>query len=117
VYIGQNYPDGYRFRPGTFVTIVWTVKNAGTVAWASGYTLNYFAGTKGIKTSYALPNAVPPGSSVQLIVSFNVPATLGEYSTWWKLANSQGQNFSDVDFRFEASETVGPPTVTPTPTP
>jgi hypothetical protein len=115
VFIGQNFPDGTRFIPGTPVTIVWTVKNAGTTAWTTSYTLRYFAGTKGDKTSYAFTKEVPPGSSVEFTVSFVVPAALGEYSTWWKLTNGLSQNFSDVDFRFEASETAGPPKATPTP--
>lgn len=115
VFIGQNFPDGTRFKPGTPVTIIWTVKNAGTTAWTTSYTLRYFAGTKGEKTSFAFPKDVPPGSSVEFMVSFVVPAALGEYSTWWKLTNGLSQNFSDVDFRFEASETAGPPKASPTP--
>jgi len=115
VFIGQNFPDGTRFKPGTPVTIIWTVKNAGTIAWTTSYTLRYFAGTKGEKTSLAFPKVVPPGSSVEFMVSFVVPTALGEYSTWWKLTNGLSQNFSDVDFRFESSDTAGPPNATPTP--
>jgi hypothetical protein len=114
-YVTQNFPDGYRFKPGTPVTIIWTVKNIGTVGWSTTYTLKYFAGEKGSKNSIPFPKTVPPGGEVQLSVTFTVPKDLGSYTTWWKLVNAQGQNFSDVDFKFESSNTAGPPRLTPTP--
>jgi hypothetical protein len=114
-FVTQNFPDGYRFTPGTSVTIIWTVKNIGTTGWTTSYTLRYFAGEKGTKTSYAFPKTVPPNATVNLSVTFVVPSALGTYSTWWKLANGEGRNFSDVDFKFESAETAGPPRPSPTP--
>jgi hypothetical protein len=114
-YVTQNFADGYRFKPGTPVTIIWTVKNIGTVGWSTTYTLKYFAGVKGSKTSIPFPKTVPPAGEVQLSVTFTVPTVLGSYTTWWKLVNAQGQNFSDVDFKFESSNTAGPPRATATP--
>ncbi len=114
-YITQNFKDGYRFKPGTAVTIIWTVKNAGTTGWSSSYTLRYFAGVKSEKTSYAFPKTVQPGGEVDLSVNLVVPSTLGTYTTWWKLTNGLGQNFSDVDFTFQSSNTAGPPVASPTP--
>ena len=114
-FVTQNFPDGYRFLPGTPVTIIWTVKNIGTVAWTSSYTLSYFAGEKSEKSSYPFPKTVAPGAEVQLSVNIVVPSVLGLYTTWWKLVNGQGQNFSDVDFHFYAANQVGAPLATPTP--
>ena len=73
-FVTQNFPDGYRFKPGTPVTIIWTVKNVGTVAWTTSYTLRYFAGEKSDKTSYAFPKTVAPGGEVDLSVNIDVPS-------------------------------------------
>ncbi len=114
-YITQNFADGYRFRPGTPVTIVWTVKNIGTTGWSTSYTLRYFAGEKSTKDSFAFPKTVQPGGTLDLVVNLVVPTALGTYTTWWKLANGLGQNFSDVDFTFQSANTAGPPLASPTP--
>ncbi len=115
LFVTQNFQDGYRFKPGTPVTIIWTVKNVGTTGWTTSYSLRYFAGEKSDKTSIPFPKTVPPGGEVSLSVNLVVPATLGSYTTWWKLANGEGQNFSDVDFHFASASQAGPPAVTPTP--
>lgn len=114
-FVTQNFRDGYRFKPGTAITIIWTVKNVGTTGWSTSYTLRYFAGEKSDKTSYAFPKTVQPGGEVDLSVNIVVPSVLGTYTTWWKLANGLGQNFSDVDFTFQSSNTAGPPLATHTP--
>jgi hypothetical protein len=114
-FVTQNFADGYRFRPGTPVTIIWTVKNIGTVAWTSSYSLRYFSGEKSDKTSYPFPKTVAPGAEVELSINLVVPSVLGSYTTWWKLVNGQSQNFSDVDFHFEAANNPGAPLASPTP--
>lgn len=114
-FVTQNFRDGYRFKPGTAVTIIWTVKNIGTTGWSTSYSLRYFAGVKSEKSSYAFPKTVQPGGQVDLSVNLVVPSALGTYTTWWKLTNGLGQNFSDVDFTFQSSNTAGPPVTTPTP--
>lgn len=115
LFVMQNFPDGTRFRPGTTVTIIWTVKNTGSTGWSTSYTLRYFAGEKSTKDFYPFPKTVQPGGEVDLSVSIVVPAVLGEYTTWWKLTNGLGQNFSDVDFKFSSSNSPGAPLPTPTP--
>lgn len=115
LFVTQNFPDGTRFRPGTTVTIIWTVKNNGSTGWSTSYTLRYFAGEKSTKDIYPFPKTVSPGGEVDLSVTLAVPTVLGTYTTWWKLANGLGQNFSDVDFKFISATTAGAPLPTPTP--
>ncbi|HVN53838.1 MAG TPA: NBR1-Ig-like domain-containing protein [Anaerolineaceae bacterium] len=113
-YIGQNLADRIQVRPGTPLTIVWTVKNAGTTGWTTQYTLRYFSGVKAEKDSYNFAKAVPAGGTTTLTVSIIAPTAPGDYSTWWKLTNPQLQNFGDVDFYFTVTNTPVKGTSTPT---
>jgi hypothetical protein len=56
---------------------------------------------------------VAPGGQVTISVTFTTPTIPGDYNTWWKLTNLQGQHFGDVDFSFTVTTT--PHQATPTP--
>jgi hypothetical protein len=117
-YVTQNLPDHLQVRPGTQMTITWTVKNAGTTGWTKEYALRYFSGIQAAKDIYYLTKDVPAGSSISLSVPITAPSALGEYNTWWKLTNAQNQNFGDVDFTFTVTNnptkaTAAAPTTAP----
>jgi hypothetical protein len=112
-YVSQNHVDGYQVRPNTPIIISWTVQNAGTAGWSADYSLDYFAGVKGQTTSVKLGKVVAPNTSVTVSVNLTTPAYEGNYNTWWKLTNLQGQHFGDVDFSFVVTSTLGK--VIPTP--
>jgi hypothetical protein len=114
-YIGQNIADKSQVKPGATITIQWSVKNTGTTAWTTDYSLRYFSGVKAEETIYNLQKAVPAGQTTTLTVTLIAPSTLGDYNTWYKLTNKEGQNFGDVDFTFTVSNT--PQKVVSTPTP
>jgi hypothetical protein len=99
-FVSQNYADNYQVRPGRSITITWVVKNVGTVGWTTDYTVRHFGGVSAAKEVYNLTKTVPAEGTIPVSVTFVTPATLGTYSTWWKLTNAQGQNFGDVDFTF-----------------
>lgn len=104
-YISQTLPDGYQIRPNISVTIAWTVKNIGTTAWDTNYSLRYFAGPKVKNTYIAFPKTVSANATVALSVTFTTPAEPGDYDLWYKLTNAQSQNFGDVDFKFTVTNT------------
>ncbi len=112
-YVGQNLPDKYQLRPGIPMIISWTVKNAGATEWSAEYTLDYFAGVEGKIDSVKIGKKVAPGAQVTISVTFTTPTIAGDYNTWWKLTNLQGQHFGDVDFSFTVTST--PHQSTPTP--
>lgn len=114
-YISQNLPDtSTQVKPGTPLTIIWTVKNAGKTEWTTDYTLRFFAGPNPPKTFYNFPKKVAPGEQVDLSFSFTAPDVPGTYNTWWKLTNDKSQNFGDVNFTFVVTNTPGEsPTSTP----
>jgi hypothetical protein len=115
-YVSQNLADNYQVKPGTPMTIVWTVKNVGTVAWGTDYMLRFFTGPTPEKQVYNFPKTVKPGESAQLSVPIVAPADPGTYNFWWKLTNNQNQNFGDVNFVFIVTNTPGAgPTNTPSP--
>jgi len=100
-YISQNIPDKTQVRPGVEITITWAVKNIGTVAWTTDYTLRYFAGPSNSEpNTIKFPKTIPPNSIVNLTAVIKAPKTLGDYDSWWKLTNAQEQNFGDVDLEF-----------------
>ncbi len=114
-YVTQNLPDNYQTKPGTLLTIVWTVKNIGKTEWDTSCMLRWFTGPKGDKTSIAFPKKVAPNATVDLTVTFTAPSEPGTYNSWWKLTNAAGQNFADVNFVFIV--TAAPGTAAPTATP
>jgi hypothetical protein len=113
-FISQNIADNTQVRPGTPLTITWTVKNAGTTTWSTSYLLRYFSGPQASESSYAFPHSVAPGATLQLTVKLTAPQEAGDYNTWWKLTNDQMQNFGDVNLQFTVTNTPGS---VPTPTP
>ncbi len=115
LYVGQNLADNSYIKPGTNVTIIWTIKNVGKTTWNTKYLLRYFFGPKGAKDSYPFPKDVAPNASVELKVDFTAPSQPGSYNTWWKLTNEYGQNFSDVNFTFVVSNDTKNVTATPSP--
>jgi hypothetical protein len=112
-YVGQSMADGTQLRPGIPMIITWTVKNDGATEWSAEYTLDYFTGVEGTAKSVKIGKKVAPGAQASVSVTFTTPTVPGDYRTWWKFSNLQGQHFGDVDFAFTVTTT--PHKVTPTP--
>jgi hypothetical protein len=73
---------------------VWRVRNAGTCAWDTTYTLNYTGGNLvGSATTIFLPAPVPPGGLADLSAPLIAPAYEGAFQSTWMLRNAQGQLF------------------------
>ena len=118
-YLGQNIADKTQLRPGRQVTVTWTVKNSGTNGWTKDYMLRYFSGPKPDKDVYTFDKDVPAGGTINLTVTFTTPNDLGDYDLWFKLTNSQMQNFGDLDLAFTVTNSPNnnPTRVAPTATP
>lgn len=117
-YISQSLPDGYQVRPRTTIGITWSVKNTGKTAWSAEYALRQFAGPDVGKQYVPFPKVVSANETAQLTVTFVTPDLPGDYNLWYKLANAQGQYFSDVNFQFTVTNTPnygGAPAATATP--
>lgn len=99
-YLGQSLTDKMQLLPGRQMSITWTIKNAGTNGWTKDYMLRYFSGPKADKDIYTFGKDVAAGGTLNLIVTFTTPSTLGDYDMWFKLTNAQMQNFGDLDFAY-----------------
>ena len=111
-YLGQDVADGTQFLPNRTVTVTWTVQNSGTTGWTKEYTLRHFAGPEPAKTVYPFTKDVPVNDTINFIVTFTTPTEPGDYDLWFKLTNSAGQNFGDVNLMFTVSN--NPVRATPT---
>lgn len=87
-------PDGTNFAPGSVFKKTWRLKNNGTCAWTTAYTLVFDSGEKmGGPASVTLPSAVAPEQTIDLSVDLTAPGGTGTYIGYWKLKNATGALF------------------------
>ena len=87
-------PDGTNFTPGETFEKTWRVKNAGNTTWGTDYLFVFAKGEQmGGPQSVPLPQAVPPGQTVDITVSLTAPQRLGSYTGFWQFRTPQGQPF------------------------
>jgi hypothetical protein len=104
-------PDGTNFAPGTAFRKTWRLRNIGTCAWTTSYTLVFDSGDPmGAPASVAMPNTVSPGQTVDLSVDMTAPSAAGHYFSYWRLKNASGVIFgigSTANRAFWAEINVG----------
>jgi hypothetical protein len=87
-------PDGTVFTPGQSFTKTWRLKNSGTCAWNTGYSLVFYSGElMSGPASSALPTPVAPGQTADISVNLIAPANPGSYRGYWMLKNPAGTTF------------------------
>jgi hypothetical protein len=93
-----SIPDGTLLLPGTAFTKTWELKNSGSCAWNSMYTL-VFANegdlmggvvSKPVITS----GAVQPGGVLRVSIDLTAPASQGDFKGNWRLRNPTGSDFA-----------------------
>lgn len=110
-------PDGSYWPPKKEFTKTWQVRNSGTTTWKKDvYKLIYIDGTLlGPVREVALTKDVKPGEEIQISVEMVAPADPGDYISYWKMTNADGQIFGDVlTVKFTVSN-ASPAAPTPTP--
>lgn len=87
-------PDGTNVLPGLTFAKTWRIKNVGTCAWSTSYSLVFASGDAlgGIPSSN-LPASVAPGQTVDLTVSLTAPTAAGHYIGYWQLRSASGALF------------------------
>jgi len=87
-------PDFSTFTAGQPFRKTWRVKNIGTSTWTPSYSLLFYSGNQmSGPSSVPLAKDVKPGETVDLSIDLVSPANLGQYTGYWILRNSVGQNF------------------------
>ncbi|MBC6936841.1 MAG: hypothetical protein DWB42_13525 [Chloroflexi bacterium] len=88
-----SIPDDTPIQPGAPFVKTWQVRNSGTLAWGSGYTLRFVNGAPmTATTTLPLPPA-QPGSDAQISLALNAPQTPGTYFGDWRMYDAQGSPF------------------------
>ncbi len=91
-------PDDTEMTPGQDFVKTWKIKNTGTCAWGSGYSVIYAYGEKMSGIAEPLPSAVAPGEEVEVSVRFKAPDKAGQYSSTWRMANANKSPFGEFFF-------------------
>lgn len=93
-----NIPPGTKFTGGTKFTKIWRVKNIGSCAWYSTYTMVLVSGDgMGGGSDTTINAAVAPGQMVDLMIDLTAPKNDGRYKSAWMLYNLAGQVYGVGD--------------------
>ncbi len=82
--------DGTEMVPGQSFEKTWLIKNIGTCTWTEGYHAIYGYGEEMNGQARPLPSIVAPNETVEVTVVFTAPIETGEYSCYWRMANTKG---------------------------
>ena len=111
-------PDGASIVAGTTFTKTWSIKNTGTCAWTSTYSLKFVSGTQMGGTTTAIGSVVKAGNNANISISMTAPTTGGTYTGYWRMANDSGTLFGGmVSVKIVVLASTLTPTITITPTP
>ena len=103
-----SIPDRTVLKPNMSAVKTWNIKNTGTCTWDSTYSFNYVKGSVFGPTTTKINSLVGPGQTYQVSVTFNTPASNGEYTAWWQMQNGNGQNFGQtIWYDFIVSDVSG----------
>jgi hypothetical protein len=87
-------PDGTEFTSGQSFTKTWRLRNNGTCTWNTGYQLTFKTGEQmDAPAVVSVTASVSPGETLDISVDMSAPATPGEYTGTWRLANVEGEAF------------------------
>jgi hypothetical protein len=89
-------PDGTVMQPGQEFTKTWRVRNSGTCAWSTSYSLVYggYADRLGGQTT-ALTAEVAPGQESDVSIDMVAPTQAGNYVSAWRISNAQNFPFGE----------------------
>ncbi len=92
--VDETIPDGTHLAAGETFHKTWTLKNAGTCAWAPSFSLVFARGDRmSGATQSRLGQEVLPGETITLGVDLAAPQDAGEYRGYWQLQTETGEPF------------------------
>jgi hypothetical protein len=92
-------PDGTVMNRGEVFLKTWKIRNNGSCTWGDGYGLVYSGyADKMSGQPQPLIGLVTPGQEVEVSVRFTAPTQVGEYTSAWQIANSNGTPFGKAFF-------------------
>lgn len=111
-------PDGTRVQSGQSFTKTWRLKNTGTCAWGSSYSLVFISGSQmGAPISVSVLNT-PVNGTADISVPMVAPSSSGTYQGYWQMRNPQGKTFgTQIWVKITVASVSPPPSPTPAPVP
>lgn len=92
--IAENPPDNTLLKPGDYFWKTWTFANTGSCIWDKSYSLVFWSGERmGGLDSYAIPEEVPSGGTVNISIYLQAPATEGAATGYWRFKTPWGADF------------------------
>jgi hypothetical protein len=93
-FVSETVPDDSTFAKGAAFTKTWTLKNVGSCAWNSSYSLAFVKGdAMGAQPQQLTSAVVEPGQSIQVSVNLHAPLAKGSVRGDWMLRNASGVLF------------------------
>lgn len=117
-------PDDTEFDPGESFTKTWRLRNDGSCAWSTDYSIAFVSGSAMDGKTTKLPEIVPVNQTIDVSIKMKAPLEAGTYTGNWTIKDDQGISFGDLFFvtivvTSSATETPtpAPPTSTPAASP
>lgn len=86
--------DGTKIGPGKPFAKTWQLRNTGTCTWSTGYSIVFVNGTRlGGDSAVSMPNAVAPGSYVNITANLYAPTDAGNFTSYWMIKSDSGELF------------------------
>lgn len=87
--------DGTEMVPGQHFEKTWLIKNTGTCTWKEDYQLVFGYDEKMSGQPRPISTSVAPEETVEVTVVLTAPIEVGEYQSYWRMANTAGINFGE----------------------
>jgi len=86
-------PDNTVLSPSEEFTKTWKVKNTGSCAWSTSYSIKFVSGSQMSGSRTYLTSAVASGTSTDVSVELVAPSTTGTYTGYWQMSDESGNLF------------------------
>ncbi|MBS3919496.1 MAG: hypothetical protein KG012_11480 [Deltaproteobacteria bacterium] len=85
--------DNTQMQPNQGFTKTWRLRNTGSCAWGSGYSLVFVGGSQmGAPGLVSVPST-PQNGTADISVPMQAPSSPGTHQGYWQMRNQKGQNF------------------------
>ncbi|HEX2993468.1 MAG TPA: NBR1-Ig-like domain-containing protein [Anaerolineales bacterium] len=85
--------DGTILAPDESFVKTWKFQNTGTCAWQEDYLITFTSGNSMDGDNTEIGEEVASGSTAEISVSLVAPSSEGSYTGYWKLADTDGNEF------------------------
>jgi hypothetical protein len=102
--VGETIPDKKTMAPGKEFSKVWQMQNTGTCTWGEGYVFTFLPdiSSKELKGKDIIIKdtdvTTAPNNTQSFVVKLVAPDSAGEYISYWKMKDPQGNFFGDRVF-------------------